>query len=104
MIVGLLLLFYFAATAGLGIFWVARQELPVFDWHYLFGYVTLVLVCGPCDPELGGDHGLLQEGGTVGDADRRQATLAAGLARDGLDRGIGRFRAGLLLVGGDNNR
>jgi hypothetical protein len=31
-------------TAGLGIFWVANQELPVFDPHYLFGYLTLVLV------------------------------------------------------------
>lgn len=39
-----LLLAYFAITAGLGIFWVANQELPVFDPHYLFGYLTLVLV------------------------------------------------------------
>ncbi len=27
----------------MGIFWVARQELPVFDLHYLLGYVTLAL-------------------------------------------------------------
>ncbi len=40
----LLLLAYLAATAGLGIFWVANQQLPVFDWHYLFGYATLLLV------------------------------------------------------------
>ncbi|MFH1843317.1 MAG: SagB family peptide dehydrogenase [bacterium] len=40
----LLLLFYFAVTAGLGIFWVANQELPPFDLHYLFGYATLVVV------------------------------------------------------------
>lgn len=40
----LLLLAYLLATAGLGIFWVANQQLPVFDWHYLFGYATLVLV------------------------------------------------------------
>jgi SagB-type dehydrogenase family enzyme len=40
----LLLLGYVAATAGLGIFWVANQQLPVFDWHYLFGYGTLLLV------------------------------------------------------------
>jgi SagB-type dehydrogenase family enzyme len=40
----LLLVLYFFATAALGIFWVARQELPVFDWHYLFGYATLALV------------------------------------------------------------
>ena len=39
-----LLLGYVATTAGLGIFWVANQQLPVFDWHYLFGYATLLLV------------------------------------------------------------
>ena len=33
-----------SATAGLGIFWVANQQLPVFDWHYLFGYGTVLLV------------------------------------------------------------
>lgn len=40
----LLLLAYFLITASLGIFWVARQELPVFDLHYLFGYLTMALV------------------------------------------------------------
>ena len=40
----LLLMFYLLATSGLGIFWVAHQQLPVFDWHYLFGYGTLLLV------------------------------------------------------------
>jgi len=40
----LLLVVYFLATAGLGIFWVANQQLPPFDFHYLFGYATLVLV------------------------------------------------------------
>lgn len=40
----LLLLAYLLCTAGLGIFWVANQQLPVFDWHYLFGYATLMLV------------------------------------------------------------
>lgn len=40
----LLLLAYLVTTAGLGIFWVANQQLPVFDWHYLFGYATLGLV------------------------------------------------------------
>ena len=40
----LLLLAYLGTTAGLGIFWVANQQLPVFDWHYLFGYATLLLV------------------------------------------------------------
>ncbi len=40
----LLLLAYLLVTAGLGIFWVANQHLPVFDWHYVFGYALLVLV------------------------------------------------------------
>lgn len=40
----LVLLVFFFITAGLGIFWVANQELPVFDIHYLFGYATLGLV------------------------------------------------------------
>jgi SagB-type dehydrogenase family enzyme len=40
----LLLMAYLLATAGLGIFWVANQQLPVFDWHYLFGYATLLLL------------------------------------------------------------
>jgi SagB-type dehydrogenase family enzyme len=39
-----LLLAYVATTASLGIFWVANQQLPVFDWHYLFGYGTVLLV------------------------------------------------------------
>ncbi len=43
-IVGLLVLVYFGITAGLGIFWVSKQELPVFDLHYLFGYLTLLIV------------------------------------------------------------
>ena len=42
--ISLLLLAYLLCTAGLGIFWVAKQQLPVFDWHYLFGYATLLLV------------------------------------------------------------
>ena len=40
----LLLMVYVLTTAGLGIFWVANQQLPVFDWHYLFGYGTVLLV------------------------------------------------------------
>jgi SagB-type dehydrogenase family enzyme len=40
----LLLAGYVLATAGLGLFWVANQQLPAFDWHYLFGYLTLLLV------------------------------------------------------------
>jgi len=40
----LLLLGYVGGTAGLGLFWVANQQLPVFDWHYLFGYATVLMV------------------------------------------------------------
>jgi len=40
----LLLMVYLLVTASLGIFWVANQQLPVFDLHYLFGYGTLLLV------------------------------------------------------------
>jgi SagB-type dehydrogenase family enzyme len=40
----LLLLVYLLTTAGLGVFWVANQHLPVFDWHYLFGYATVLLL------------------------------------------------------------
>lgn len=40
----LLLMVYLLTTAGLGLFWVANQQLPVFDWHFLFGYATLLLV------------------------------------------------------------
>lgn len=40
----LLLMAYLLTTASLGIFWVANQQLPAFDWHYLFGYSTLLLV------------------------------------------------------------
>ena len=39
-----LLALYLVGTAGLGIFWVAKQQLPVFDLHYLLGYVTLLVV------------------------------------------------------------
>ena len=39
-----LLLVYVLSTASLGIFWVANQQLPVFDWHYLFGYATVLLL------------------------------------------------------------
>ncbi|PWF46741.1 SagB/ThcOx family dehydrogenase [Massilia glaciei] len=40
----LLLMVYLLTTAGLGVFWVANQQLPAFDLHYLFGYATLLLV------------------------------------------------------------
>jgi SagB-type dehydrogenase family enzyme len=41
--VALYLLVYLLVTAGLGIFWVARMDLPAFDLHYLFGYCVVVL-------------------------------------------------------------
>lgn len=41
-VAALVLLFYLTATAFLGLFWVSRMELPVFDWHYLFGYCLLL--------------------------------------------------------------
>jgi SagB-type dehydrogenase family enzyme len=39
----LVTLLYFTGVVGTGIFWVATQELPVFDWHYLTGYLLLAL-------------------------------------------------------------
>jgi SagB-type dehydrogenase family enzyme len=39
----LTLLLYFLLVVGTGIFWVAAQDLPVFDWHYLLGYILLLL-------------------------------------------------------------
>jgi SagB-type dehydrogenase family enzyme len=42
-VVALYLLGYLLATAMLGLFWVARMDLPAFDLHYLFGYCLLVL-------------------------------------------------------------
>jgi len=39
----LLLMVYLVSVAGTGIFWVATQELPVFDWHYLPGYILLLV-------------------------------------------------------------
>lgn len=39
----LVLLLYFLVVVSTGIFWVAAQELPVFDWHYLPGYILLIL-------------------------------------------------------------
>jgi SagB-type dehydrogenase family enzyme len=42
-VVALFLLVYLFVTAGLGVFWVARMDLPAFDWHYLFGYAVVLL-------------------------------------------------------------
>ena len=43
-VVALFLLVYVLATAGLGVFWVARMDLPAFDLHYTFGYCVVLLV------------------------------------------------------------
>ncbi|MBX3710196.1 MAG: SagB/ThcOx family dehydrogenase [Gammaproteobacteria bacterium] len=45
MISAIYLIFYLFITAGLGLFWVARMDLPAFDLHYLFGYCLLFLIC-----------------------------------------------------------
>lgn len=42
--VALFLLAYVLVTAALGIFWVARMDLPAFDLHYLFGYCVVLLL------------------------------------------------------------
>jgi SagB-type dehydrogenase family enzyme len=39
----ILLLLYFLIVVGTGMFWVAAQELPVFAWHYLAGYLLLLV-------------------------------------------------------------
>lgn len=44
MIFAIYLMFYVFITAGLGLFWVARMDLPAFDLHYLSGYCLLFLV------------------------------------------------------------
>lgn len=43
-IISLILFVYLFTTASLGLFWVARMDLPVFDLHYLFGYCLLILM------------------------------------------------------------
>jgi SagB-type dehydrogenase family enzyme len=42
--VALFLLVYVLVTAALGIFWVARMDLPAFDLHYFFGYCVVLLL------------------------------------------------------------
>ena len=39
----LVVLVYFLTVVGTGIFWVATQDLPIFDWHYLPGYLLLTV-------------------------------------------------------------
>lgn len=42
-VVGFLVGIYVLGTATLGLFWMSRMELPVFDWHYLMGYCLLAV-------------------------------------------------------------
>lgn len=68
-----LLLAYLAATAGLGLFWVAQQQLPVFDWHYLFGYATLGLLALHLSLNLGSAWRALRGRASPATARERQA-------------------------------
>lgn len=87
----LMLLAYVLVTAGLGIFWVANQHLPVFDWHYLFGYALLVLLAVHLAFNLRQVWWHL----------RRSPPLAAGPANRGRRPLLGAFGVvGATLVGG----
>lgn len=98
----LLLLAYLGATAGLGIFWVAQQQLPVFDWHYLFGYGTLLLLAlhlvlnGPLVWRY-----LRQRwgGGAAGRRPGAAAAWAAGARAGAVGAGRGEARLGGVGVG-----
>lgn len=93
----LLLLFYALGTMGLGIFWVANQQLPVFDWHYLFGYATVLLLAVHMAFNLGTVWRYLQtrlRGGHPG------ATGAAASARAAAPMGGRRPLLGAMGLGG----
>ncbi len=81
--VALVLLVYTVTTAALGVFWVARMDLPVFDWHYLFGYGLLVVLAA---------HVALQVAGLAAHFRRRSPTWL--LEPEGR-----RFRRSVRLVG-----
>jgi SagB-type dehydrogenase family enzyme len=101
----LLLLAYLLATAGLGLFWVARQQLPVFDWHYLFGYVTLALLALHLSLNLGSAWRALRPRAPAPAQDvfaGRRWLLGTGLAGAGLLALGAAFSLGLRL--GRNER
>jgi SagB-type dehydrogenase family enzyme len=81
-----LLSLYFLATAGLGIFWVANQQLPPFDLHYLFGYATFALVLA---------HLALNARIVLAYARRKKAPAAA---RTGERDGLGKVVAALAIA------
>ncbi len=94
----LLLLAYVLTTAGLGIFWVSNQQLPVFDWHYLFGYATVLLLLVHLAFNLRMVwHHLRRKAGTAplppaqagADAGRRPWLGAVGLGTVALAAGLG---------------
>ncbi len=92
----LLLLVYLLITAGLGIFWVANQHLPVFDWHYVFGYALLLLLLVHLGFNLRQMLFHLRRGrssaqGAPAPAGRRPALGALGVLGLGAAAGLGYF-------------
>ena len=90
-LLSLLLLAYLAGTAALGLFWVAAQQLPVFDWHYLFGYATVLLVAVHLAFNLRAAWRALR---------RRPAAGAAAVLRAGRRRPVLAAVAGAVAAGG----
>lgn len=85
----LLLLVYLGATAGLGIFWVANQHLPVFDWHYVFGYATLLLLAVHLAYNLRALWAHLRRRPVVPPAGADRRPVAGALALAGLGLAVG---------------
>jgi SagB-type dehydrogenase family enzyme len=84
----LLLAGYFFATAAAGVFWVANQQLPPFDLHYLLGYVTAALVlvhlAFSAPSVIAHVRGPRREPRAPRDSRRRWAGLAVALVLGGL--------------------
>lgn len=93
-LLSLLLLAYLLGTAGLGLFWVAAQQLPVFDWHYLFGYATVLLVAVHLAFNLPAAWRALRR--RPADPARRAARAAAPARRPVLGAALGAVAAGAL--------
>lgn len=89
----LLLAGYFFATAGAGVFWVANQQLPPFDLHYLLGYVTAALVllhlAFSAPSVVAYMRGPRREPRASHDSPRRWAGLAVALVLGGLSFVLG---------------